>query len=78
VARLRSLEFGDGGLEPGEALLQFRLPAAQIEQVRGLVLDLIRHVVLLGLDSVDRRLQRGRIRPHAVQVRLERWIHGIQ
>jgi hypothetical protein len=33
---------------------------------------------LLGLDSVDRRLQCGRIRPHAVQVRLERWIHGIQ
>lgn len=78
---LRALEIRDCGLELGEAGLHVRLPAAEIGQLCRLGRDLLGHGLLLGEHGVavgvDRLRQLRRVAGHAIQVLLERWIHGL-
>ena len=74
--RLRALKIRDGSLKLGEAGLQIRLPGAEVVEVRGLRLYLLRHGRDEGAVGVDGGLDLGGVLAHGVEVLLERWIHG--
>ena len=63
---MRALQFRDGGLELGEAGLQIRLPAAQIGELRGLRLHLLRHGRHDGVVGVEGVLDLCRVLAHGV------------